>query len=42
MDYVIRNKPEVIVDSHLIVLLLNTGKIKTYFSLHEYVNVNKE
>jgi len=42
MDYVIRHKCGITVDSHLIVILLDTGKIKTYFSLQEYVNVNKE
>jgi hypothetical protein len=42
MDHVIRNKSGIILDSQLIVILLDTGKIKTYFSFHEYVNVNKE
>jgi len=33
MDYVVRNKSGITVDSHLSVILLDTGKIKkkTYF-----------
>jgi len=42
MDYVINNKSGITVDSNLIGILLDTGKIETFFSLHEYVNVNKE